>query len=473
MSDLDTELTSDNYPLVRPLSNDFDNDLLLSYHAIKPLADIYRIVSQFGRDRKCIFTGGMAIDLALKSRGGYIYSNFDIDFDFFSTQFHTDAFDLTKILMQSFEPQRLNAIGAMHPSTMRVRYNWQPVADITQVPQEIYEKIPTLTIPVKKSKPYIIVHPCFQMIDQHFSMSQMYANEPMMNILGRCKKDFQRYFKLAHYFDIGAELLAIVGATKKQPANTKKQPANTKTLITAFFDLLKTDKISNVCLGGETALEFWTNNVELHTPDTLVLYSNKPLEVRDAILKLDNKLTPTYTQRLLDKIPQFISMGPFEIHDITHLWIAAKLQKNVWYAAPHTIGSMFMTRATIHKSVADAKMYIKLHELLKSTIKNTDNPQKSAEILFCPTYFGSEKIAESRYNVVKRQCQAQSDDKKGPQLVPRNYYPANSSAPDYGFDPKKSELFDFNGVEISEKNFHTEETPKSCDSVLTKSQFFI
>ncbi len=53
------------------------------------------IVKQFILKRKRILTGGMAIDFALKNKGKALYSDTKLpDYDFYSPQFHVDAYDI-------------------------------------------------------------------------------------------------------------------------------------------------------------------------------------------------------------------------------------------------------------------------------------------------------------------------------------------------------------------------------------------
>ncbi len=444
--------TQYTFPFARPISHNFDDDMLFSYHAVTPLVDIFKTVSEFGRTRKRIFTGGMAIDLALKSVGSYIYDNFDIDFDFFSPEFHKDAFDLAKLISQNRDPRNINAIVAMHVSTMRVRFRWNAVADITYVPPELYKKIPILSIDLSKIRgtsakmkhkelPYLVVHPAFQMIDQHVSMSQPYANEPMINIMGRCKKDFMRMLKLAHFFNIPDELKRICKAEKDIPPRELPD----KKILELFREINKTFK---VCIGGGPAVEYWLNHKELSDSSLFdnqtIIYSFEYAKVVDFVSKLI-KQPIKWFRKTLDKIPANASVGPFVIYNTHHKWLAAEEKNGVTYAGLHTVGSLSLSKAIFEDSKEDIAIYENLHKGYLKLVKQYESEENIANVLLCPTYYGAEKIAESRVLISKKMCA--NFLRKKPDAnrdTPMNFYPDKGEA-DYDFKPENSHVLQYDG----------------------------
>ena len=150
-----TELTKDDYETI-VYQHDFQKD-----NMVKAL----NIVKQFIQNNKRILVGGMAIDIALRSKNSKLYpDNKFPDYDFYSPEFHIDAYKLGTILSKEFDG--ISVIIAFHVSTMKVRLNFQEVADITYIPKNIYDTIPTIT-----HMNFIVVHPHFQMIDQHRALS--------------------------------------------------------------------------------------------------------------------------------------------------------------------------------------------------------------------------------------------------------------------------------------------------------------
>src|SRR5262249_38025243 len=104
-----------------------------------------------------------------------------------------DSNELACILLDAgFE--NISAINASHITTRRVRLNFVAIADITYIPQNIYDAIPYMT--VSKMKEYNglrVVHPDFQRMDMHRAFCIPYANPPLEVIWYRLKKDQKRF----------------------------------------------------------------------------------------------------------------------------------------------------------------------------------------------------------------------------------------------------------------------------------------
>ncbi len=171
------------------------------------------IVRDFIIEKKLIITGGMAIDFALKLKGEKLYDDNTLpDYDFFSTEHANHAYELAQLLciqLSKLFPgsdNRIDAIPATHATTMRVRVNYTSVADITYLPPDIFDNIPTLEFKVE-GKILKFRHPAIQMIDQHRALSLPYENSPNEVILHRWRKDMIRFDLLAsHYPILGKDL---------------------------------------------------------------------------------------------------------------------------------------------------------------------------------------------------------------------------------------------------------------------------
>lgn len=157
------------------------------------------VVKQFIIERRRIMVGGMMIDMALKLKGDEIYGP-DVlpDYDFYSPNHFRDAYDLGEVLCKK-EFKHISVIPARHITTMKVRINFEVVADITYCPQKIYDILPTLTY-----NKFIIRHPHVQMIDQHLALSNPFANPGQEVIFERWKKDCIRYDALYKHYPIPA-----------------------------------------------------------------------------------------------------------------------------------------------------------------------------------------------------------------------------------------------------------------------------
>jgi hypothetical protein len=438
--------TYDNYNYVRPIKGTIKDALLLSYQSIKPLVLAYKVVALYGKYKNRIFTGGMAIDLALKAKNSYIYKGFDIDFDFFSPEFHKDAYELAYILAKNKDKSHLNAIVASHPSTMRVRYNWQPLADITFIPDNIYENIPTMGF-----NGYRIVHPCYQMIDQHISLSQPYANEPLINLMGRYPKDFIRYLKLAYYYNVEEsinEICKVKGGKgdKNDKSDAKYEVINEK------------DIPAGTCLSGSAALYYWTEGkYKKPINENIILYSD---EYEATALMLSKKLGKPikYYRRVLDKLPKRAEVGNYEIYDNRNRWIAAKKVNKHHVAGIHTIGVYLLTKAMLYKNILCGNDYIILHDFYIKSILNKDPIALLADV------YGKYKLSETRILQMIKLC-AQFKNIKPINNTPKNYYMGDK--PDIKFDPSKSPLYEYDGVEDVKKLDNVEDV-KKLDNVELK-----
>jgi hypothetical protein len=91
----------------------------------------------------------------------------------------------------------ISIINALHPTTLRVRVNFVEVADITYVPQNIIDAIPTIGY-----RGFVIVHPHYQMIDQHSSLCHPFDKPPREVVLQRWDKDIKRYNLLYSYYPL-------------------------------------------------------------------------------------------------------------------------------------------------------------------------------------------------------------------------------------------------------------------------------
>lgn len=158
--------------------NDVDKDMIL---------DALEIVKLFIIKKKRVLVGGMAIDYALKKKEKKLYDENTLpDYDFFTPQFHHDAYDIANELSKS-GLKKVSVINAYHASTMRVRVKFHVVADCTYIPEKIYEGLPRINY-----ENFVVVHPHYQMLNQHLSLGRPYHGAPWETIQ-RWKKDIKRF----------------------------------------------------------------------------------------------------------------------------------------------------------------------------------------------------------------------------------------------------------------------------------------
>ena len=159
------------------------------------------IVRKFVTERRLVIFGGLAIDYALRLRGGAIYPDDERpDYDMWSARSVDDAYDLADILHRAgFE--NVGAIRATHAQTMKVRVDFRPVADIGFVPAAALAIVPTLDY-----RGLLAVHPDFQRLDIHLAFCFPYMGPPQEAVYHRWRKDLKRFNLLDAAYPITDEV---------------------------------------------------------------------------------------------------------------------------------------------------------------------------------------------------------------------------------------------------------------------------
>jgi hypothetical protein len=165
----------------------YDAVLYHSKHNKDELLKALNIVRKFIKSRNLILYGGISIDYAMRLKGMELYNDTTFpDYDFMTTDPIKDAYDLVEVLWKNgIEAQ---AIHARHPQTLRVRIDFEVVADISYIRKDIFDNIPTLEYDKLR-----FVHPEYQIIDMHHSMAFPYADPGSENFINRLKKDNERF----------------------------------------------------------------------------------------------------------------------------------------------------------------------------------------------------------------------------------------------------------------------------------------
>lgn len=167
-------------------------------------------VADFIKSRKRVLYGGIPIDFALKAAGGEGIYGPEIlpDFDFYSPENVIDSLIL-KDYLQKKGFDEAEAINGLHLTTRRVRIDKiSYVADLSYYPEPYFGRIPTLNY-----KNFLIVHPGFQRIDIHLSLSYLYGPPGLENFRNRLKKDIKRFGLLDDAYPL--EALPKITASKK------------------------------------------------------------------------------------------------------------------------------------------------------------------------------------------------------------------------------------------------------------------
>lgn len=157
-------------------------------------------IKQYLVKSKRIVYGGTAIDFALRLKGDKEYPDEGLivaDLDFYSPTPVEDAIELCDYFFKNgYNDARV--INARHIGSMKVDIGDNHfIADISYCPPKLYERLPTLVFEGMR-----IIHPIYQYIDMHTSLSTPFSNPPNEVIFERWKKDIKRFNKLYKYYPV-------------------------------------------------------------------------------------------------------------------------------------------------------------------------------------------------------------------------------------------------------------------------------
>jgi hypothetical protein len=197
------------------------------------------IVQKYVMRKKLIIVGGQSIDYALRIRGNPgLYDEDAIpDIDIISDTHFEDVYAIA-LLLKRANIIGISVINALHPTTMKVRVDFQEVCDITYIPTQILSVVPTLFY-----KGYRISHPFYQYVDQHRALTYPLENAPFETVSNRMEKDMTRYDLLYEYYPLNTR-----GYTTSKEGGQIEigEPAT-----------IRIDIINNQCISGFAALNYW------------------------------------------------------------------------------------------------------------------------------------------------------------------------------------------------------------------------
>ncbi len=319
-------------------------DIATRRDADGPMQDAaLEIVRAFIIERGLVLYGGLAIDYALRARKAPpIYSDVQRpDFDFFSPNHVEDAYDLAdRLHKQGF--REVGAIRAIHVQTMRVKSDFIFVADISYMPPELFKKLPTLAlrpdgaavddaeVPAGTSDSKFrtllrIVHPDYQRMDMHLSLSYPFDNPPRENVFNRWAKDVKRFNLLAAAYPIDPNNLAaakIGGAADAKAGPVVRAPFVPGAALHGFaaFAALRTAYAAlEGGVGGESfrapTIVIKNSEVEFAAPAEwpfLVVASCDP----ETDMKQLAGTPPAWYSAIMDSRPEMAVVGNVHVHAI-------------------------------------------------------------------------------------------------------------------------------------------------------------
>jgi hypothetical protein len=461
----------------KKLTLEDDPETILFEHNINKenIQNALNVAKLFIMRKKRILTGGMAIDLVLKLKGSKLYAENKLpDYDCYSPAHCSDAYELAnELVKKGFK--NVSAIRAFHISTMKVRVDFTDVADISFVPENIYEKIPTLS-----AEGFVIVHPHFQNIDQHRSLSLPYEKPPLETIFGRWEKDFKRFDMLVEHYPMTLnddEIDAI------------------KTMNFNKIDrTIPSWMIADCCFCGLTALQFWLSKAIFDgyidksvRPDLygqldytslsagvgesqIKMTSSLPDCAADIIVlsrdfqsvlsKLDLNNTADqqeiiFHNELLDKISRKICVDTYEILDTKGLLVSCCRIDGICVVGLQYLMCWFLSVLLLQRSSLCNETYL----IYKSGYLTCLDILRWACAKYCEGGSAIDKMkkylpstievygVENWYPAYLYSIYESRDRAKYITTVPKNYYPDADAGDELcKFDASKSEWFQFDGM---------------------------
>jgi hypothetical protein len=441
------------------------------------------LVKKYVIENKLLIVGGMAIDFALKLKSSKLYDD-DVlpDYDFYSPHHHKDAYHIAERLHKA-GLKNISVVNANHVSTMRVRVNYTVVADVTYIPQTVFDNMPTIPY-----KDLLIIHPHYQMIDQHRALSNPYENAPWEVIKHRWKKDMKRYDMLYDLYP----LKFVADPEISTDSEISNSITTSELKLTNEINIPVID-FQNQCISGFAALLYWqdyaeelgfksTSSIGTFNKDNsgftvqipvdshgVTVYSNDIRELYKKIkLDFDIKKERWYN-RFLDKLPSKVVLNnQWELMDAAGTRMSAHKHDNIYIANLQNVMMYMLTNYILLTKIKSADRghsfylgYIKAYDIVKWSseqyAKTIKNDHKKAEtiikLLPTPLVYGDAELSDSYLNAKRIFLEKIDGDQEQlqPQIIFTNTF-KNGEIPKkyYEFDATKSRLFTFDGAETSQ-----------------------
>jgi hypothetical protein len=277
-------------------------DYISRKNASEPhLVNIINIVEDFLRSNNLICYGGTAINNILPIKKQFYDKGIEIpDYDFFSCNAVRDARKLADIYVSEGYTE-VEAKSGVHFGTYKVYVNYIPVADITQLPLQIFNNLLKDSIKVDK---ITYAAPNFLRMSMYLELSRPYGD------VSRWEKVYTRLQLLnSEYKFIDKKKRSKCVYKKNFEIKNKKQCYQ----INNIYEIIKNALIlENVVFFGDYAINMITNNKNSKNSkkyniltDTFSVISKHPKELSDSII---NKLT-TYNQYIDIQINEVQAIG--------------------------------------------------------------------------------------------------------------------------------------------------------------------
>lgn len=187
----DIEVIKDNidkilYDSKRYIKNNYDIK-------ITDYNNIFNIILDYIKEKKKIIYGGFAIDVLIKykNKDDLIYDDYDYkDIEIYTFEPLLDLKNMCDLL---YKKGYKNVVGrqAVHQYTYTISVDYQNYCDISYMPKQIYDNIPTIIINNLVCTDIILIY-----INKLLSVSDLVLNDWRLN------KDISKMYKLQKYYKI-------------------------------------------------------------------------------------------------------------------------------------------------------------------------------------------------------------------------------------------------------------------------------
>ncbi len=309
-----------------------------------PTKKAIAITKKFIADRRLVCYGGTALDYAARLQGGRIYDDEKLalpDLDFYSADPLKDARDLADILyLDGYEEARV--INALHVGTFRVDCGGNHfIADVSYFP--IIESLKVVTY-----EGFRVVHPDYQRLDTHSSLSFIYDNPPREVAFARVSKDIERFNIINALYP-----LPTLSSSKASLSSSKASPSASPSTSSMVVQLSK-----DYVYAGLTAYKLHSPSSPISS-DIIEIVSHSP---RELIADMGMEVIAEYDQ-LVNIFPIMFftktSDGQrFIIYDTTHRLLSINTKEHVRFACTNYTLRCLLAWYLVFSSGSDKMMDI-------------------------------------------------------------------------------------------------------------------
>jgi hypothetical protein len=366
-----------------------DYIMYIHHRNLKQIETALGLVKEFIINNNLILVGGLAIHMALELKGKYLYENYVVpDYDAITPTPIEHAYALAKLISAAGLPN-VSAIPARHMTTMRVRVDFEPVADFTFCPPVIFKTIRTLYGTDKM----LIRHPDYQRLELHRAIALLYENTPQETLTFRAVKDMKRFDLISEVFPMKPSKTPIIKTEQLHTVQIEKSKIKGMLLwgyaayafiYSEFVNLSKdmSKDMSKYATINPTDAEIIPLPFE-NTADYIKFTSPNP-QIELCTYDFESVATHDITTRfnpILDLIPQHIVIDNLDIYDTSLEFVSAvPVPECDFYISNAQYLLMWLMGEYVYRGSEVAKQfYISIEKMISMYNARLDMPERAGE----------------------------------------------------------------------------------------------